>query len=110
MLEIDIVAVPRILINHEVSLNSNSQLENIFLDCEIPVINKDEPSEPDRAIIVQIEPEKRPYQYSPSEEDSAMVKSSDFDYFVNDRPNQIDPVSIPKPGYNLSHCKERDVT
>ena len=86
-------------------------MENIFLDCEIPVIKKDEPSEPDRAIIVQIEPEKRPYQYLPSEEDSATEKSSDFDYFVNENnKNQIDPISIPKPGYNLSHCKERDVT
>ena len=73
------------------------------------MIKKNEPSVPDRAIIVQIEPEKRPYPYSSSEEDSATEKSSDFDYLENDK-KQIDPISIPKPGYNLGHCKEWDVT
>ena len=77
-------------------------------DCEIPVIKKDEESVPDTAVIVQIEPEKRPYPFYSPEEDSPTGKANDFDYSVNDK-NGINPVSIPKPGYNLSHCKERDL-
>ena len=78
------------------------------------MIKKDEESVPDRAVIVQIEPEKRPYPFSSPEEDSPTEKANDFDYSDfhsvngNDK-NGINPVSIPKPGYNLSHCKEGDL-
>ena len=87
----------------------NSKIFNIFLDCEIPVVFKDEPSEPDRAIIVQIEPETRPYPFSLPEEDSPSERANDFDSNINEIVTDgINPISIPKPGYNLSHCKEWD--
>lgn len=83
---------------------------NIFLDCQIPVVSKDETSEPDRAIIVQIEPEKRPYPFSSSEEDLSTERAYDFDNIINENDrNRVDPISIPAPGYNLDHCKEWNI-
>ena len=70
------------------------------------MIKKDEVSVPDRAVTVQIEPEKRPYPFSSPEEDSPTERANDFDYTVNE--NDKNGISIPKPGYNLSHCKEWD--
>ena len=70
------------------------------------MIKKDEVSVPDRAVIVQIEPEKRPYPFSSPEEDSPTERANDFDYTVNE--NDKNGYSNPKPGYNLSHCKEGD--
>ena len=82
------------------------------------MIKKDEELVPDRAVIVQIEPEKRPYPFSSPEEDLPTEREEDdFDYsdfnsvssFNENDKNGINPVSIPKPGYNLSHCKEGDL-
>ena len=85
----------------------DSTIFNIFLDCEIPVVFKDDPFEPDRAVIVQIEPETRPYPFSLPEEDSPSERANDFDNFINENDkNRVDRISIPAPGYNLNHCKE----
>ena len=73
------------------------------------MIKKDESADADmdRGIIVQVEPEKRPYPY-PATEDNSSIRANDFESATNENlKSQTDTIQIPKPGYDLAHCKER---
>ena len=108
VLAIDIGVALKILINHEVCLNSSEVVSEFkkLSDCKIPVIKKDEPADVDRGIIVQVEPEKRPYPYLTEENSS--VRANDFESATNGKlKSETDAIQIPKPGYDLAHCKER---
>ena len=70
------------------------------------MIKKDEPADVDRGIFVQVKPEKRPYPY-PTEENSS-VRANEFESTTNENlKSETDTIQIPKPGYDLAHCKER---
>ena len=74
------------------------------------MIKKDESLQDNAAVIVQVEPEKRPFQY-PAEvdADSSSQRAIDLDYSTNENViSSTDSINVPEPGYNLSHCKVRD--